>query len=163
MNKYTEKEKKYEQTFNSVTLSIIDFISVICISHDISENFIYKNKNRIKDFIKNDPQEPIAYFLKYIYEDDFIRYKIKTMDDNFYKKFVSSTNLLKNIKGYYMNNIYNFSKIWNKIDDDCKNIIKKSMNSLITICEKYIEILYKNRVLNNTEDYSIDSISIGSD
>ena len=60
MNKYTEKEKKYEQTFNSVTLSIIDFISVICISHDISENFIYKNKNRIKDFIKNDPQEPIA-------------------------------------------------------------------------------------------------------
>ena len=158
-------EQVYENKFNKIILSIVDFISTICISYNIPKNFIHNNKNKIKEFINTDKQEPIAYFLKYIYEDDVIRYKIKTMDDTFYNKFVKHTSLLKNWKGYYINNMYNFSTIWGKIDTEYKNIIKRSMSSLIIICEKYIEILYNNRVKKNNfiSEYSIDSISMGSD
>lgn len=165
-----ELESKYENKFNDISLSIVDFICNICTTYNISKkNFIYDNRQKIKDFIKNTPQEPIACFLKYIYSNDTFRYKITTMDESFYEKFSNKNNLFQNYKAYYFNNMYDFSNIWEKIDIEYKDLIKRSMYSLIRICEKYIEIMYKNRVniknINNssTSEYSIDSISLGSD
>ena len=45
---------------------------------------------------------------------------------------------------YILTKALNFKKMWNKMDEENKDIMWKYFNSLINLCEKYV-----NEVINN--------------
>jgi hypothetical protein len=163
-------EKELEEKFNNVIIGLINFIS-----NCYEDSWFGENKKLIETFIESRPEEPIAYFLQYIYMNDTYRKKILEMDETFF--LGQDFNEITQNKNEYIKNLFNFKKIWMKFDDKSKKLIKKSMLCLVKISEKYINRLYEIKIMKqnrlnifnkikeqqiNSDEYSFDDISIGS-
>ena len=90
----------------------------------------------LTDVISDSPKEPMSYFLLNIYKNDEYRKNILNQNDKFfmnhqYNEFTEGNN-------EKISQIFKFKNLWNQIDIDTKNYIKKSMMVLVKICQKYI-------------------------
>src|SRR5437764_7378647 len=93
----------------------------------------------LTDIIQQTPDELISFFLLKIYKNDDYRTNILKQNDDFFMKedyddFTDGDNerIVK---------LFEFKTLWNQIDTDTKNFIKKSMMILVKICQKYILLL----------------------
>ena len=132
-----EKSKKQDvlndliTKFNMIIVGMVNHITeyygdsnTICISLVLDE------------LIKNQPDTLISYFLLNIYRNDEYRLNILKQNDEFfikhnYEKLVGRDN--DNVS-----KIFEFKKLWSKVDIDTKNFIKKSMLALVKLCQTYI-------------------------
>jgi len=177
---YETAEKLYENKFNIVILGIVDFVSDC-----VPDSFFNQNNKKLHNFISKCPESGIVNFIQHIYSNDEYRIRLRDMDDRF---FIEQDFNDLDIKSTHIKRLFYFKDLWiNNFDDESKNLIKKSMKTLINISEKYINILYDKNVKkyekinkkvkkkkNKKKDkdyniydvpdknYNLDSISIGS-
>lgn len=134
-NKYSEKQQiilnELTTKFNFVIVSMINHITEYYGDSDMS-----KMKLILQKIIADSPNEPISYFLLYVYNNDEYRYNILKQNDKFFLK--EDYGSLTNGDTNKMCSIFEFKKLWKDIDDDTKNFIKKSMMALVKISENYI-------------------------
>ena len=155
-------EKKLESKFNNILLGIVDFVG-----NCFPQSWFGKNKELIRTIIEKRSEEPIAYFLEYIYKNDLYRTKLRDMDESFFLEQDFSEITKNNSK--YIAKIFDFKELWLRFDEESKVLIKKLMFSLLTVSEKYINTLYNEKIVKATDNIFIkkdislfDSISIGS-
>lgn len=153
-------EKMYEAKFNKVILGVVQFIS-----NCVPDSFFGKHKESIKSFVEEKPAEPIAYFLKYVYDNDTYREKLLNMDDSYFLnqdfQEVISDNPFKKETEVYVKKMFYFRNLWLSFDETSKDLIRRSMISLLKISEKYIDVLYSTRVLGT--DDSAPTLVTGDD
>jgi hypothetical protein len=90
----------------------------------------------LQDIIDKTPEEPISCFIMNIYKNDDYRTNILKQNDKFfmeeeYDDFVSGDD-------ERTTKLFEFKELWQKIDDDTKQFIKKSMMGLVKISQQYI-------------------------
>jgi len=90
----------------------------------------------LEEIIIETPDEPIAQFIMKIYKNDDHRRSILASSDNFYTSAIGSMNT--NNMNTTKERLFEFNNLWNQIDDDTKSFIKKSMKTLVKICQQYI-------------------------
>lgn len=99
--------------------------------------------NKIKYIIHNTillkPNEPISFFILYIYKNDEYRRNILNYNDKFFIE--SRMDDITNGDNDKICKLFEFKQLWTICDDNTKNFIKKTMIVLITICTNYIHIL----------------------
>jgi hypothetical protein len=98
----------------------------------------------IKNIIKKEPEEPIAYYITCIYNNDDYRKQINNKDDNFYTNQITiDSNVIKNmnIDEKKIKKVFEFKEIWKNIDNDTKKYIKKTMKIMNVLTSKYILLL----------------------
>lgn len=116
-----------EGKFNNVMMSMINYIAKF---HNVLKYTIYIKK--IEEFIEEKPDEPISLFLIHIYDNTEYRNNILDGNDDFFN------NNLNNIDNKYLRELFEFKKVWKKLDVNERNYIKKSMEVLVKISKEYI-------------------------
>ena len=161
------KVKKIEKTFNKASAGLVSYLSNTC-----PKSYFAQNEQMIHDLIKKKPEEPIAYFTKFVYRDDEYREKLLDGDEDFFMEH--SWDDIPNMEEQIIKKIFDFKELWVELNKEDKNTIKGIMKGFIVLCEKYIFALddemqknkfRKQKIVEAEEedsDYDIDSISIGS-
>ena len=133
-------DKFFEDKFNKVLQWIINFIGSVS-----PNSFFGEYGYTLNGFIAMSPNEPIAYFIEYIYKNDEYRTKLKNMDDTYFmnQNIESvSDNIISASIQTYIKKLFYFKELWVSLDEMSKNMIKKAMKGLIIICKKYIDALF---------------------
>lgn len=129
-----------ESKFNYVMLNMIKYITKYYGDKDMKK--IYKI---IEKFIDNAPDEPIAYFLIYIYNIDEYRINILMNNDDFYLgKITAKIDFpiyAKEKYSKFITKLFEFKDLWPKIDNNARKYIKKSMKCLVSISSHYVMLL----------------------
>ena len=121
-----------EEKFKKIIFSMTKLI-VLNLKIKISED-------RINELINSKGVSLIDFFLKYIYLNDKYSSQIKNKDDYFYSQETFSEITEPELKDY--KKIFKVSKVWNNIDNNIKDFIKKAFIGLLDICDKYVVIKY---------------------
>jgi len=172
-------EKVFEDKFNKVVQWLINFIGKIA-----PGSFIGEHHKILNEFILKKPEEPIVYFIQYVYKNDEYRNKLLNMDDTYFLNqsiddFIGD-HTINPIVYTYIQKLFYYKELWGSFDNNSKTMIKKAMKGLIIICTNYIDALYeakfgkqevKNKTRNklpkvdkkdSTSKYDTDSISVSS-
>ena len=166
-------EKVYEDKFNKIIQWIIHFVGKISPS-----SFFCEHGEMLNKFIADRPEEPIAYFIKYVYNNDEYRTRLHNMDDAYFLHHNFDEIVDKSAKNpatqLLIGKLFNFKDLWIIFDDAAKIMIKKAMRGLVVISENYIDVLCEARIearesknikLTKTKEHyksATDSISIDS-
>ena len=117
--------------FNTVILGIINHITEY-----YGDSNMRAMETILNDIINSTPDEPISCFLLNIYKNDKYRINILKENDTFFinEKYDEYTNgeTERSMK------LFEFKHLWKQIDNDTKEFIKKSMSTLVKICQKYV-------------------------
>lgn len=120
--------------FNMVLLNMVNHITEYY--DDLNSSSL---KLILKDIIMDKPEEPISYFLLNVYKNDDYRKNILKQNDKFFiDEIDNNSESLSDGDEEKIAKLFEFKNLWQKIDIDTKNYIKKSMLILIKICQKYI-------------------------
>jgi hypothetical protein len=90
----------------------------------------------LSDIIEKMPQEPISVFLINIYKNDEYRLNILKENDKFFME--ESYDDFTGGDDERTTKLFEFKNLWKQIDQETKDFIKKSMMTLVKICQKYI-------------------------
>jgi hypothetical protein len=90
----------------------------------------------LNDIIEKTPKEPISCFLMNIYKNDQYRTNILKQNDDFFLE--EDYDELTEGDNEKTSKLFEFKDLWKQIDNDTKNYIKKSMMTLVKICQKYV-------------------------
>jgi hypothetical protein len=97
----------------------------------------------INNLIIKEPADPISTFILDIYNVDEYRTNIIKGNDEF---FINTDYAVDKSKSY--GEVFAFKSCWKKMNDDMKNYIKKSMQTLVKVARQYIEVKYKLDEIN---------------
>lgn len=161
--------RSIEKRFNRGVIGLVNFMSNL-----YPESYFGKNESLIENLVEERPEEPIAYFTKYVYSSDEYREKIRDMDESFF----INHNYTK-VKSRHVQKVFDFKDMWSSMEDDEKKMIKSIMKEFINICDGYVDALARRiekRKLRNKDakprvtykeedtdeaDYSSEEISLG--
>lgn len=115
-------------TFNEVLLGMIKYLTDY--HGDINT---MKIKIILEKIIETAYEEPIAYFVLNVYNNDKYRENILKQNDDFFINEHFGAESDETVM-----QIFEFKSLWKQIDDETKNFIKKSMVALIKISQRYI-------------------------
>ncbi len=115
-------------TFNEVLLGMIKYLTDY--HGDVNT---MKIKVILENIIDTAHEEPIAFFVLNVYNNDKYRENILEQNDDFFvnEHFGAETNEM-------VMQIFEFKSLWKQIDNETKNYIKKSMAALVKISRRYI-------------------------
>lgn len=123
--------------FNLVVINMIRHITDYYCDTGMSEIQLVLEK-----IIIDTPDEPIACFIMNIYKVDDYRHNILEQNDKFFLDELddvsSDASGLSDNDRKTVTKMFEFKDLWYQIDDDTKCFIKKSMMTLVKICQKYI-------------------------
>lgn len=176
-------EKVFEDKFNKVLQWLVNFIGKIA-----PGSFFGEHHKMLNEFILKKPEEPIVYFIEYVYKNDEYRNKLLNMDDTYFLNQsiddVIGDHVIHPVVYPYIKKLFYYKELWGSFDNNSKTMIKKAMKGLIIICNNYIDALYEakfgkqetetNNTINHhikltkkskkdsTVKYDTDSISVSS-
>jgi hypothetical protein len=148
--KRVKKIIEYELMFNDVIIELVEYIVKYYPMMSISCGRYFPNqsiktlKTIIIEFIKSKPQEPILQFLQHIYRNDLYRESLRGGNDNFFIGTIDSQSYDSDnseIENDMIKKLFEFKEIWNRMDENTKQYIKKSMKCLVVISENYVKIM----------------------
>jgi hypothetical protein len=136
---------------------------IIYIGNILPDSFFSQHLNEIQVIFKEEPNEPIAYFLEFVYAIDKFREGIlrrdesvmmqesfeDSIDKTFKKGLINKydkkgqNNPLSSVKQKYIKKIFDFKEAWKKIGMDQKKIVEDIMIMCVEICDKYVIIQNK--------------------
>jgi len=137
------KQELRDSLMNKFNIVIINMIN------HLTEYYCDANMSQLKfileQIITAEPNEPISCFLLKIYKIDEYRINILAQNDKFFIDEIDNSSDAT-ISEYEcdqdtMNKLFEFKNLWQEIDDDTKTFIKKSMMTLVRICDYYIPTL----------------------
>lgn len=126
--------------FNMVILNMINHLTeYYCDVNALQLKFILEN------IIIGSPEEPISCFLLKVYKNDDYRINILAQNDKFFMDELdnSSDDTISEYEQDQdtMDKLFEFKSLWQQIDNATKDFIKKSMMTLVRICDHYIPTL----------------------
>ena len=161
------KQEKNISNFNDCMLGVITYIGNI-----LPGSFFSQHLGEIQIVFKQEPTEPIAYFLEFIYAVDKFREGILNRDENVmmhetfedtFDKTLSKgligkfdkkceNNPLDDVKKKYIKKIFDFKESWKYIKNEQKKIVQDIMITCVKICNKYVILQDKiNKGANHNE------------
>jgi hypothetical protein len=117
--------------FNMVIMGMIQHITTY-----YSDSSMAGMELILSDIIDKMPQEPISVFLINIYKNDEYRLNILKENDKFFME--ESYDDFTGGDDERTTKLFQFKNLWKQIDQETKDFIKKSMMTLVKICQKYI-------------------------
>ena len=126
----------------SLPKCVVDFNTVLkgmikCIaSYPLDANPIAALESLFIDLINACDEDPIAYFVQYIFKNDKYRNSILRDDDFFFVRTGEDE-----IDDTYIGKLFDFRSIWTLIDDNTKNYMRKCMKAYVKLSIKYIDII----------------------
>jgi hypothetical protein len=115
-------------TFNEVMMGMVKYLTEY--HEDINT---MKIKIILENIIETAFEEPIAFFVLNVYNNDKYRENILKQNDDFFLSEHFGTE-----SDETMMQIFEFKTLWGQIDEDTKKFIKRSMIALVKISQKYI-------------------------
>jgi hypothetical protein len=153
MDKKKEKLKKHISNFNECLQGVIVYLGNI-----LQDSFFAQHRKEIQCIFVQEPDEPIAYFLEFVYAIDKYRINIlnrneefminesfeDSIDQTFSKGLINKYD--KNAKNYamdinkkkYIKKIFDFKEAWIDLNITQKTIIQDLMIKCVNICDKYV-------------------------
>lgn len=129
-----------ETEFNNTITALVSFMSNIR-----PKSLFAENKETVENIIKKRPDEPVAYFVKYVYSDDDYRKKLLARDEDFFMNADYSN--APDINAQKLQWVFDFKKLWKGLDKEDRELIKDTMVQFVEISEKYIFGLIERRKL----------------
>lgn len=153
MSQKVTKLQKYISQFNECMVGVIHYIGNI-----IPDSFFAQHRKEIETIFDEEPDEPIAYFLEFVYAVDKFRQGIldrdesvmmkesfeDTIDKGFNKGLVdkydknAKKTAAEELKKAYIKKIFSFKESWKIVTADQKHIIENIMITCVQICDKYV-------------------------
>lgn len=138
-----KKEQRYDLA-NKFNLIIINMIKHL--TDYYSDPNMIQLKIILENIIIESADEPISCFLLKVYKHDNYRINILAQNDKFFIDEINNNSDDDTISEYAhdqdtMDKLFEFKNLWQQIDNDTKIFIKKSMMTLVRICDHYIPLL----------------------
>lgn len=135
IHNYKEKQCKNMNTCILICNTIIKDMT-----NHVTKNFpndftISTYTSVIEAMISSRPKEPLSLFIEHIYKNDEYRQNILKKNDDFFldNDYENVVDNKDDIKSMFL-----FKSCWSDMSDHLKEIIRKSMITLVNTCEKYI-------------------------
>jgi len=130
MESLTNTKKEVQDSFNKIILNMCNHLAkkypqtYFGIYHDTAVKFITER-----------PNEPIAYFIKYVYSNDEYREKIIAQDDSYFMGQSYEDVPQDTVK------IFEIKDLWTSLDDTNKKLIKVTFKHLVDRSKLYVDVL----------------------
>ena len=130
MESLTNTKKEVQDSFNKIILNMCNHLAkkypqtYFGIYHDTAVKFITER-----------PNEPIAYFIKYVYSKNEYREKIIAQDDSYFMGQSYEDVPQDTVK------IFEIKDLWASLDDTNKKLIKVTFKHLVDRSKLYVDVL----------------------
>ena len=131
MESLIKTKQEVQESFNKIILNMCDHMA-----KKYPNTYFGIYHDTVVKFITERPNEPIAYFVKYVYSNDEYREKIIAQDESYFMgqeyKEVSQDHSVK---------IFEIKELWSTLDDTTKKLIKMTFKHLADRTKLYVDIL----------------------
>jgi len=130
MESLTNTKKEVQDSFNKIILNMCNHLAkkypqtYFGIYHDTAVKFITER-----------PNEPIAYFIKYVYSNDEYREKIIAQDDSYFMGQSYEDVPQDTVK------IFEIKDLWTSLEMTNKKLIKVTFKHLVDRSKLYVDVL----------------------
>ena len=152
------KLNKHISNFNECLLGLVGYMANI-----LQDSFFAQHRKEIQLIFEQEPNEPIAYYLEFVYAVDKFRINIlnrnedfllkesfeDSIDQTFTKGIINKYDKTskhyekQTLKQKYIKKIFDFKESWVELNQYQKTIIQDLMIRCVEICDKYVSLLDK--------------------
>jgi hypothetical protein len=129
----TEEINNYVEMFNTICKQLGEHL----LSKFPKNRDIHIYNDVVSDVIKKKPVETISIFIKQIYANDAYRVSILESDEKFFRHNDHSE-LTKGDKDS-VGILTQLQSCWDNLNGESKHYIMEAMNTLIEVCDSYVE------------------------
>lgn len=130
MESLTNTKKEVQDSFNKIILNMCNHLA-----KKYPQTYFGIYYDTVVKFITERPNEPIAYFIKYVYSNDEYREKIIAQDDSYFMGQSYEDVPQDTVK------IFEIKDLWTSLDDTNKKLIKVTFKHLVDKSKLYVDVL----------------------
>ena len=131
MDELLNSKQEIQDSFNKIMLTMYNHLA-----KKFPQSYFGIYSDTANKFVSERPNEPISYFIKYVYSNDEYREKIFAQDDSYFmNQNYSEVPQEKSMK------IFEIKELWNTLDDNTKKLIKLTFKHLADRTKLYVDIL----------------------
>ena len=138
MDELLKNKQEVQESFNKIITTMYNHLA-----KKYPQSYFGIYSDTANKFIVERPNEPISYFIKYVYSNDEYREKIIAGDDSYFvnQEYEEASN--------YASKIFKIKELWSSFDEVNKKLVKQTFKHMVDRSRLYIEILSNINKLKN--------------